>query len=100
MSLIWFIYGGIHVGIVPYYVLVAIFFSLLVYIFSYLLMKRHVFSLEKYNSSPIDKTAAQQILLRVKDLFEKESVYLDSDLSLKDIAKRVGVNARDVSQGY
>jgi AraC-like DNA-binding protein len=98
ISLIWFLYVGGFVGFIPFYLLVAGVFSLLVYVFSYMLLKRHIFTLEKYTSSTIDPAASRQLLQQVKNLFEQKAVYLNSDISLKGVADILSVNARDLSQ--
>jgi AraC-like DNA-binding protein len=97
LCLIWFVYLGVFIGFIPFYILTAVFFSILIYIFSYLLLKRHVFSLEKY-ASGIDHSTSRELLQRLKSLFEKEQIYLDSDVSLSIVAQGLSVTARDVSQ--
>lgn len=97
-TLIWALYVGIFAGIIPFYILGAVFFSFLIYIFSYLLLKRHVFSLEKYSSSGIDPVASKRLLQQVKTLFDEKEVYLDSGISLKAVAESLSVTAREVSQ--
>jgi AraC-like DNA-binding protein len=98
VSTVLLVYGGVYLGWIPFYILGAVFFSLLVYIFSYMLLKRHVFALEKYTSSTIDSTTARKLVRQVKDLFEQQTAYLDSDLTLKRVAEQLSVNARDLSQ--
>ncbi|WP_438426319.1 helix-turn-helix domain-containing protein [Aquimarina macrocephali] len=98
ISLIWVLYLGIFVGFIPFYILGAISFSFLIYIFSYLLLKRHVFALEKYSNSRIDREASIKILNRVKELFENEKIYLDSSISLQIISQKLSVSSRELSQ--
>lgn len=98
VSIVLLVYGGVYLGWIPFYILGAVFFSLLVYIFSYMLLKRHVFALEKYTSSAIDGTTARQLVGQVKDLFEQQAAYLDRELTLKRAAAQLSVNARDLSQ--
>jgi AraC-like DNA-binding protein len=98
VSIVLLVYGGVYLGWIPFYILGAVFFSLLVYIFSYMLLKRHVFALEKYSSSAIGRTTARQLVGQVKDLFEQQAAYLDRALTLKRAAEQLSVNARDLSQ--
>jgi AraC-like DNA-binding protein len=98
ISFIWFLYVGIFVGFIPLYILGAVFFSFLIYIFSYLLLKRHVFALEKYSNSSIDHVTSKLLLQQVKGLFEKKEIYLDSNISLKAVAESLSATPREVSQ--
>lgn len=98
VTFIWFLYVGIFIGFIPVYILGAVFFSFLIYIFSYLLLKRHVFTLEKYGSSAISEVASAGLLQQVKALFETKEIYLDSKVSLKLVAEALSVNPREVSQ--
>ncbi|MEO7989795.1 MAG: helix-turn-helix domain-containing protein [Chryseolinea sp.] len=98
VSLIWFLYVGIFIDFIPFYILGAIFFSFLIYIFSYLLLKRHVFTLEKYSNSSIDPVTSRQLLQQIKELFTEKEIYLGSNVSLKTVAESLSVTAREVSQ--
>lgn len=98
VTVIWFLYVGIFIGFIPLYILGAVFFSFLIYIFSYLLLKRHVFALEKYGSSAISPGTSKQLLEQVKALFETKEIYLESTVSLKVVAEKLSTSAREVSQ--
>ncbi len=98
VSLIWVLYLGIFMRVIPFYILGAISFSFLIYMFSYLFLKRHVFALEKYSNSKIDRETSKELLHRVKELFENEKIYLDSTITLKTIAEKLSVPSREVSQ--
>jgi len=98
VSFIWFLFVGIFIGIIPFYILGAVFFSFLIYIFSYLLLKRHVFTLEKYGNTGIDPVAAKKLLQQLKALFEEKEIYLQSGVSLKVIAENLSATPREVSQ--
>jgi AraC-like DNA-binding protein len=98
VTCIWVVYAGIFTGIIPVYILGAVFFSFLIYIFSFLLLKRHVFALEKYGSSPISPSTSKQLLQQVKELFETQQVFLESDITLKSIAKNLSTSPRELSQ--
>lgn len=95
---LWLMYAGIFVGIIPVYILGAVSFSFLIYLFSFLLLKRHVFALEKYGSSSISPGASKQLLQQVKELFETKHVYLERTITLKTVAHSLSANARELSQ--
>jgi AraC-like DNA-binding protein len=98
VTLIWLLYVGIFVGFIPLYILGAVVFSFLIYIFSYLLLKRHIFALEKYSSSTINQVASKRLLQQVKELFETKELYLDSTISLKIVAENLSTSPRELSQ--
>jgi AraC-like DNA-binding protein len=98
VTFIWFLYVGIFIGFIPLYILGAIVFSFLIYIFSYLLLKRHVFALEKYSNSAINQVTSKQLLQQVKELFETKEIYLDSTISLKGVAESLSTSPREISQ--
>jgi AraC-like DNA-binding protein len=98
VTVIWFLYVGIFIGFIPLYILGAIVFSFLIYIFSYLLLKRHVFALEKYSSSTITQATSKRLLQQIKELFETKEIYLESTISLKGVADNLSTSPREVSQ--
>ena len=98
VCLIWLFYMGHLAGIIPFYIGGAIFFSLLIYAFSFLLLKKPPFVLDKYRNSSVDGAISKKIMQKVKDLFENESPYLNSDLNMAYVAKKIGIRARDLSQ--
>ncbi len=98
VALIWMFYMGNLIGIIPYYIGGAIFFSLLIYVFSFLLLKRASFTMEKYANSAMDKMTSQRYITRLKEVFETEETYLDSRLNLKQAAQRLDVAPRELSQ--
>lgn len=97
-ALLWLFYMGNLAGIFPFYIGGAIFFSLLVYILSFLLLKRPLFAMEKYANSDMDRASSENHLKQLKILFENEHLYLDSDLNLKQTAEKIGISSRDLSQ--
>ncbi|MCK8523189.1 helix-turn-helix domain-containing protein [Aquimarina sp. D1M17] len=97
-TITWGLYVGILLGFIPFYILGAISFSFLMYLFSYLLLKRHVFALEKYSNSTIDRSASKKLLLQVKNLLEENELYLENTTSLKSIAEKLGITPRELSQ--
>ncbi len=96
--LIWIFYMGNLAGIIPYYIGGAIFFSLLVYIFSFLLLKRSSFTVEKYAASTMDKATSKKYVSELKTFLVEEEAYLESDLSLKRTAEQLEIAPRILSQ--
>jgi len=96
--LIWIFYMGNLFGLIPYYIGGAIFFSFLLYAFSFLLLKQPVFALEKYKNSSMDAVTSKKNMQRIRALFENETLYLDSELNMTKVAQKLGIPARDVSQ--
>ncbi len=95
---IWIFYMGNLFGLIPYYIGGAIFFSFLLYAFSFLLLKRPVFAMEKYRNSSIDVSSSKKYMQEIQALFEKETIYLDSELNMSKVAQKLGIRSRDVSQ--
>lgn len=98
VGLIWIFYMGNVLGIIPYYIGGAIFFSFLLYAFSFLLLKQPVFSLEKYKNSSMDAATSKKHMHQIRTLFESEALYLNSELHMAQVADALGIPARDVSQ--
>ncbi|MBD2700093.1 AraC family transcriptional regulator [Spirosoma sp. BT702] len=98
VSVIWFVYVGIFIGLIPLYILGAVIFSLLIYLFSFLLLKRHVFALEKYGTSSLDQVASTQLLQQIEKLFETKEIYLDPTISVNGVAQLLSTSPRQLSQ--
>ncbi|WP_350289379.1 AraC family transcriptional regulator [uncultured Croceitalea sp.] len=97
-SLIWCFYIGHLAGLIPFYIGGAIFFSLLVYVFSFLLLRKHTFSLLKYQDSQLDVKTASSLIQSIKNLFKDEELFLDSGLTLDKVAEKLKVSPRNLSQ--
>jgi len=98
VALLWIFYMGNLYGLIPYYIGGAIFFSFLLYAFSFLLLKRPVFALEKYRNSSMDVLSSEKYMQQIRTLFETETLYLDSELNMTKVAQKLGIPSRDVSQ--
>ena len=98
ITLILLLYLGIFVRLVPLYLLGATAFSFLIYVFSFLFLKKHHFALDKYAHSTVDISASRLLVTRAKTLFEEEKPYLDADTSLQRIAEALETQPRFLSQ--
>ncbi|SNY99440.1 helix-turn-helix domain-containing protein [Flagellimonas pacifica] len=97
-SLIWLHYVGNLFDFEMYYIRGPIFYSLLIYAFSYLFLNRHKFNLQKYSSSNLDKESSAKLFQRVKELFNSEEIYLDDNLTLNTVSEKLNVKSREISQ--
>ncbi len=98
ITLILALYAGIFIGFVPLYLLGATAFSFLIYLFSYLFLKKHHFALEKYAQSDIDLNTSKALVKQVKALFEADTPYLNPETSLDAVAAMLDVKPRILSQ--
>ena len=79
--LVWLLYLLIFVRIVPFYMAGAIFYSVLIYTFSYLLLKRHVFQLQKYRNSSLNGHDAFKVLGDMEHVLKTRKLFLKNDLN-------------------
>ncbi len=98
VALVWFYYLINFLNINPHYISGSIFYTFLIYAFSYLFLNRHNFSLEKYGSSSLDRNTSRDVFQKVKMLFQNEPIYLDPDISLNAVAEKLTLSPRLVSQ--
>ncbi len=98
VSVICLFYIGNASGLIPFYIGGAISYTFLIYIFSFLLMKKHSFQLEKYKGQSLDTETTDKLMTTVKALFEKENVYLNPKISLAEVATSVGTSTKVLSR--
>lgn len=97
-TLIWFHYVGNLLDFTYYYIRGPIFYSLLIYAFSYLFLHQHRLQMQKYSSSQLDKKDSQTLYKKIVALFENEKIYLNDKLNLNIIATKLEVKSREISQ--
>ncbi|MEM9362722.1 MAG: helix-turn-helix domain-containing protein [Bacteroidota bacterium] len=97
-ALIWLFYMGHLAGLFSFYIGGALFFSLLIYIFTFLFLQKHAFQLGKYTASTLDKSTSQELVLNLKKLFAEEELFLNTSLSLESVSERLKVSPRKLSQ--
>lgn len=98
ITLILVLYAGIFTGLVPLYLMGATAFTFLIYLFSYLFLKKHHFALEKYARSDVRLDEAKALVQQVNALFKAELPYLNPDTSLDAVAAMLEVKPRMLSQ--
>lgn len=97
-TFIWIHYVGNLLDFTYYYIRGPIFYSFLIYAFSYLFLHQHRLQLQKYSSSQLDKKSSQSLYEQIKELFENEKVYLNDKVQLSTIAEKLQVKSREISQ--
>lgn len=98
ITLVWLYYLGNLLDFNLYYITGPIFYTFLVYAFSYLLLNRHHFNVDKYASSNLDRSTSRDVFRKVKMLFADERIFLEPDISLNDVADKLAISPRMVSQ--
>ncbi len=95
---IWVFYIGNVSGFIPIYIGGAICYTFLIYVFSFLFLKKHSFQLEKYKGQSLDGVTTTKLMHEVKALFEEKSVYLNPKISLAEVAHTVGTTTKVLSR--
>ncbi len=98
IGVIWFFYMGHLAGIFSWYIGGAVFFSFLIYIFSFLFLQKHAFQLGKYTKSTLDGETSRHLVSSLKNLFVQEEMYLHKTISLEIIAEKLNTSPRKLSQ--
>ena len=98
VSLVWLYYLGNFYSFNLHYITGPIFYTFLIYAFTFLFLNRYNFSLDKYSSSNLDRTTSINLFQKIELLFTNEHIFLDASISLNTIAKKLSVSQRVVSQ--
>lgn len=98
VTLVWSFYLGNFLSLNLHYITGPIFYTFLIYAFTYLLLNRHNFNLDKYGSSTLDKKTSKDLFQKIKVLFTNEHIYLEPNVSLKTIAEKLAISSRKASQ--
>ena len=97
-TLIWLYYVSNLLNVGLHYITGPIFYSFLIYAFSYLFLNRHNFTLEKYSSSVLDRHSSRDLFLKISKLFTDEQMFLTPNISVQRIANHLKISPRLVSQ--
>lgn len=97
-TLIWIHYIGNLLDFTYYYIRGPIFYSLLIYAFSYLFLHQHRLQMQKYSSSLLNKKDSKLLYEQIIALFENENIYLNDKVTLNSIAKELSAKSREISQ--
>ena len=98
ISLVWLLYVLIFIRIIPFYIGGAISYSILIYTFTYLLLKRHTFKLKKYGHTILENDRAKELMVKVEKMFNHEKLHLERELTIKQVSEKLAVPSRQLSQ--
>ncbi|WP_158657047.1 helix-turn-helix domain-containing protein [Maribacter cobaltidurans] len=98
VTFIWIYYLGNFLNLKSHYIWGPIFYSFLIYAFTYLFLNRENFDLEKYENSSLDKDGSMALFKSIQKLFEKENLFLEPTISLSTLSDRLSKSSKEVSQ--
>ena len=98
VTLIWLYYLGNFMSFKLHYIWGPIFYTFLIYAFSYLFLNRNSFNLEKYGSSNLDRNSSKALFKEIQKLFVAEHIFLESSISLKTVSEKLSTSSREISQ--
>lgn len=95
------VYFLISIGVIPYYLGMAFFFSLVILFFSGWALKHpYLFKveIEKYSNSNLTLVKASNLVERLDALMQSEKLYLNPDLTLSKVSQKLNVVSKQLSQ--
>lgn len=99
---VWMIYTLIFIGLIPIYAAGPISYSILIFFLTYIMFNRQdILSLngvEKYHYSKVSFDQGIDYLKALDLIIKKEKLYLKPDLSLENLAGKINLPSREVSQ--
>ncbi len=98
VTFIWLFYLSNFLNLKLHYIWGPIFYSFLIYAFTYLFLNRDTFDLDKYENSSLDKESSIALFKNIEKLFETEKLFLEPTISLNTISERLSKSSREVSQ--
>ncbi|MCX2680260.1 helix-turn-helix domain-containing protein [Galbibacter sp. EGI 63066] len=98
VTLIWIYYLGNFLNLKLHYIWGPIFYSFLIYAFTYLFLNRDNFNIEKYENSGLDTENSIALFKKIKKLFENENLFLDPTISLNTLSEKLSKSSKEVSQ--
>ena len=98
VAVIWGFYIGNVSGFIPFYIGGAICYTFLVYVFSFLLLRKHSFQLEKYQGRKMDRSIADALLRKLDELIKTDAVYLNQKVSLAEVARSIDTAPKTLSR--
>ena len=88
----------VFLSVIPSYIGGAIFYSLLIYAFFFIFMKRHQLIADKYSHSDLSEHEVQSIFIRFEQTLINEKPYLNPKYNLQKAAASIQTNPRLLSQ--
>ncbi|WP_298536364.1 helix-turn-helix domain-containing protein [uncultured Algibacter sp.] len=98
VTLIWIYYLSNFLNLKRHYIWGPIFYSFLIYAFTYLFLKRKNFNLERYENSNLDTKNSAALFKKIKHVFEKEHLFLEPTVSLNTLSEKLSKNSKEISQ--
>ncbi len=102
LFLMWVVYGLIFLGVLPYHIVGAISFSLLMLILAFVGMNKDLAfrngSLPSYQNSRLSQAEANNYLQQIKHKLAAERVYLQPDLTIEKLSKVVDLHPKTISE--
>lgn len=100
LAIIWLVYALIFLTVIPTYSFGPLAFSVLMFLLVYVgLNTKKLLQAErtKYASSKMTDEEGETILSKLRELMDREKMYLKADLSLSSLANATQISERDVS---
>lgn len=98
ISTLCIFYIFIFLRLIPYYIAASIWYSMLIYSFTWLFFKVHHFNLEKYRLQSVGTGEMEEALQNLRALLAANRLYLKNDLSLDEVAERLDISSRLLSR--
>lgn len=95
---VWVFYLSNFLNLKLHYIWGPVFYSFLIYAFTYLFLNRNNFSLEKYDNSNLDSNSSKVLFEKIKNLIEKENLFLEPTITLETVSGKLSKNSREISQ--
>lgn len=98
VTFIWIYYLGNFLNLKSHYIWGPIFYSFLIYAFTYLFLNRENFDLEKYENSSLDRDRSIALFNSIQKLFEDEKLFLEPTISLNTLSEKLSKSSKRISQ--
>ncbi|WP_298503488.1 helix-turn-helix domain-containing protein [uncultured Maribacter sp.] len=98
VTLIWAYFLSNFLNLKFHYISGPIFYSFLIYAFTYLFLNRKSFNLEKYDNSNLNSDSSKALFKKIKYLIENENLFLEPTISIKTISEKLSINSKEISQ--
>lgn len=98
VTLVWVYYLGHLLNLKLHYIWGPVFYSFLIYAFSYLFLNRSNFEIEKYGSSGLNKNNSLTLFNKIQRLFKNENLFLEPAITIKTVSEKLSENPREISQ--
>ncbi len=101
LGLMWIIYGLVFIGWLPYHIAGSISFSILMVLFSFLMLNKVLLKAgegQPYSQSKFNHSELHRYHRKIKQRLSQEELYLQSDLTVERLANHLGLSPRIISE--